>query len=121
MHENVEELIDTDKSKIKEKFLNKIYNLSEKYDNDILEKFSFNEETYKNETHEVKCRKLMTKINNTSEWENVYKFHLSLTTNDELLGQKLTKKFLDNYQKIASENLKKLKEEQLRRGNRNAR
>jgi hypothetical protein len=46
--------------------VNEIYNLSEKLDNDILEKFSFSEKSFKNETHETKCRKLMTIICNAS-------------------------------------------------------
>jgi hypothetical protein len=63
---NVEELIDTDTDKIKEKFLNEIYNLSKKHDNELLEKFTFSVEMFKDETHETICRKLMSKINNAS-------------------------------------------------------
>ena len=49
------------------------------------------------------------------EWEKVYRFHLSLTTNDELCGQKLNEQFLKKYQEGASENLKKLLDEKNRR------
>jgi hypothetical protein len=54
------------KSKIKDLMLKNIYELSEKHDKDILEKFSYSDEMYKNETEETKTRKCMSKINNAS-------------------------------------------------------
>lgn len=60
------ELEKTKKSDIKDLMLKNIYELSEKHDKDILEKFSYSDEMYKDETEQTKIRKCMAKIYNAS-------------------------------------------------------
>ena len=48
-------------------------------------------------------------------WENIYNTDLSIKINDEVSKQIISKDYLDKFQNIASENLKKIKEEQLQR------
>ena len=60
------ELKQTKKSKIKDLMLKNIYELSEKQEDGILEKFAFSDEMYKYEQEETMIRKCMSKINNAS-------------------------------------------------------